>query len=111
MLERNKVPASESGWDHRSSVQSEPSPCYYDYRSRRRASLRRGEADRRVVVSATKMQWFSHFGVREDHLEDLSKQFIGSHPQSFWGNRAGQGLRICIPTKFPGAAAGLGATF
>lgn len=82
MLERNKAPASESGWDHQSSLWPEHSICYYDYCCRGRVGLRRGETDRQVILSASKMLRFSNFSVRENHLEVSLKQLTRSHPQS-----------------------------
>lgn len=83
MLERNKAPASESGRDRQSSLWPEHSICYYDYRCRGRVCLRRGETDRQVVLSASKMLQFSNLSVRENHLEDSLKQLTRSQPQSF----------------------------
>lgn len=50
-----------------------------------------------------KEQWLSHLRAHQHHLEGL----LGP-PQSFSFRRAGQGLQICIPNKFPGNAPAAG---
>ena len=62
-----------------------------------------------MILSASKMLWFSNFSVRENHLKDSLKQLTRSPPRVC--DAIGQGLRICILNKFVGAAAGLGATY
>ena len=108
MLERNKAPASESGWDHQSSLWSEHSICYYDYCCRGRVGLHRGETDRWFFLPpkccgsptsvSVRTTWRTHWNSSP-----------GPTPRVC--DAIGQGLRICILNKFVGAAAGLGATY
>lgn len=82
MLERNKAPASESGWDHQSSLCGQNTASATMTIAVEGESVCAGERDRQVVLSASKMLQFSNLSVRENHLEDSLKQLTRSQPQS-----------------------------
>lgn len=49
-------------------------------------------------------QWLSNLNMYWNCLQDLVKQIVGRHPQSFWLSRYRMGPQNCISSKFPGDA-------